>query len=56
MAYPYDLMGGSCMNIVIIILLIIIIYLLFDIRSRLPQRKDYVQEALERDRRNKERQ
>lgn len=41
------------MEYVIILLLIVIIWLLFDIRSRLPAR-DYVQEALERDRKRRE--
>jgi len=36
------------MEVVIIILLVVICYLLFDIRSRLPE-KDYVKEALLRD-------
>lgn len=36
------------MGFAIILLMVIICYLLFDIRSRLPER-DYVQEALLRD-------
>lgn len=39
--------------LLIILLLIFICYLLLDIRSRLPER-DYVKEALERDRIRKE--
>lgn len=44
--------GSGVIEFVIIILLIIICYLLFDIRSRLPE-KDHVKEALERDEQRK---
>lgn len=41
------------MEVIIIILLSIICYMLFDIRSRMPER-DYVQEALLRDKKERE--
>jgi hypothetical protein len=47
------MLGDDSMEFVIIILLLVICYLLFDIRSRLPE-KDYVNEALLRDKERKD--